>query len=644
MISLVVGLTIFANAVGLAVSLGLGLYLVTRASRSLLAWLAALTLWTLSYFYLKNILLINLPGIGNLPWLRAAPLLAQAMGFHLLLLLPPEQELHGRDFFLPTLFLPRPGSATPIQSRLAVPLAYGLACLMIVLGVFYPGLPPPVTSNPFVYLSDSTASPLFLVALGYLLLFGVLALLHLWQRQRQEHLPSRKRRYVPLFSAAIIAGLSGLYLVVGVQLQFMIPTFPADLGLGCAAVILGYTVVRHQAEIEGVTHKRDLLYVGLGIGSLTILYLVIAKVLQQGGHVFSSLTLIMIIIVAISSLMLYDALRNWLDRLFYREHYRNLRAELRALSRETGMHYGLPERLQAVLSALCSTLHVERGLIVLFDQESFACQASVQTSLLGEVFPFQALSATEITPMPLPTAARLQDMALLVPIHNNGEQVAALVLGGKTRNAPFSEDDLFLLDDLADRIGEMIHTTQLQEENTHLLSQLVSDFRQQEHALQRQTDSLISVSLEQSEPPLGDIGSKEFVSAVEDALRRLYDYSYLGEHSLAQLLVVQKSLAWEQPEALTHIECGKALSQFLVQSIQKLRPEGPDPKPLSVPHREWHQFLILHSAYVEGEPTREIMSRLYIGEGTYNRTRRRALQGLAKAVQEMEQAANRTVQ
>jgi hypothetical protein len=31
------------------------------------------------------------------------------------------------------------------------------------------------------------------------------------------------------------------------------------------------------------------------------------------------------------------------------------------------------------------------------------------------------------------------------------------------------------------------------------------------------------------------------------------------------------------------------------------------------------------------------MARLYIGEGTYNRTRRRALRSIAKTIQEMEQ-------
>jgi hypothetical protein len=644
MITFLAGLTIFVNAFGLAITLGLGLYIVTRAVRSWLAWLAALTLWALSDFYLKNVLLIQMPGMGVLPWLRAAPLLAQAFGFHLLLLLPPGQELYGRDFFLPPILLPRLRSKIPLKTRIVVPLAYGLASIMLVSGAFLPGLPPPVTSHPHIYLSDSTISPLYPMALGYVLLFTVLSILHLWQRQQQEPLPSLENQYMPLFRAAIIAALSGLYLVLGVQLRLTIPAFPGDLGLGCAAVMLGYTVVRHHAEKEGMTLNRDLLYVGLGIGSLTIVYLIIAKILQYGGHVFSDLTLIMIIIVAISSLILYDALRNALDRLFYREHYRRLRAELRALSRDTGMHYRLPERLQAVLSALCTTLHIDRGLIALRVQESFVCQAVKGASFLGKALPYEALAFTEITHLTQPASAGLQDMALLVPIHSNGEQVAVLALGGTQSATSFSEDDLILLDDLSERLGEMIHATWLQEENTRLLSQMVSDFQMKEHALQRQADNLVSISREENQPALDNKTSAEFVSSVEDALRRLYDYSYLGEHALAQLLVVQKRLEGVEPEMVTHIDCGKALSQFLVQAIQKLRPEGPEPKPPTVPHREWHQFLILYSAYVTGHQTREIMSRLYIGEGTFNRTRRRALQGLARAVQEMEQGAIRMAQ
>jgi len=39
---------------------------------------------------------------------------------------------------------------------------------------------------------------------------------------------------------------------------------------------------------------------------------------------------------------------------------------------------------------------------------------------------------------------------------------------------------------------------------------------------------------------------------------------------------------------------------------------------------------------VLGELNRDIMARLYIGEGTFNRARRRAIRGVARALKEME--------
>ena len=48
--------------------------------------------------------------------------------------------------------------------------------------------------------------------------------------------------------------------------------------------------------------------------------------------------------------------------------------------------------------------------------------------------------------------------------------------------------------------------------------------------------------------------------------------------------------------------------------------------------REWHSYAILYDAYVEDVPNREIMARLYISEGTFNRLRRKALQAVSRAV------------
>jgi hypothetical protein len=87
---------------------------------------------------------------------------------------------------------------------------------------------------------------------------------------------------------------------------------------------------------------------------------------------------------------------------------------------------------------------------------------------------------------------------------------------------------------------------------------------------------------------------------------------------------------------VTHLDRGKALHNLLIHALQQLRPASVEPPASVVPAREWHNFLILHESYLKGELTRDIMARLYIGEGTYNRTRRRALRSVGKLIREME--------
>jgi hypothetical protein len=134
-----------------------------------------------------------------------------------------------------------------------------------------------------------------------------------------------------------------------------------------------------------------------------------------------------------------------------------------------------------------------------------------------------------------------------------------------------------------------------------------------------------------------------FVALVEDALRRLHDYPYLGEHDLARLQVVEWYLQDGDDGFVTHIDRGKAVSGILEQAVQKLRPVGAEPDAYSVPPRAWYQYITLYDAYVLGELNRDIMSKLYISEGTFNRTRRRAVRGVAKALEEMEREAKERI-
>lgn len=123
-----------------------------------------------------------------------------------------------------------------------------------------------------------------------------------------------------------------------------------------------------------------------------------------------------------------------------------------------------------------------------------------------------------------------------------------------------------------------------------------------------------------------------FVRDVESALKRLYDLAYLCEHPLAQLPRVTTRLA--QLESPNCLDRARILRNLLQETIEQLRPHGATPSIAEIPRREWHPYLTLHRAYVEGEPNYRIMNWLQISEGTFNRTRRQALRGVAKALAE----------
>ena len=118
-----------------------------------------------------------------------------------------------------------------------------------------------------------------------------------------------------------------------------------------------------------------------------------------------------------------------------------------------------------------------------------------------------------------------------------------------------------------------------------------------------------------------------FELVVEQALKGLSDYTALGQSSLANRIRLQPA---------PQIEQAKRLRRVLVEAIESLRPVGGPPK--RVLPREWHAYTILHDAYIDDVPNRDIMSKLYISEGTFARQRRKALRAVARAIWEVHQS------
>lgn len=123
--------------------------------------------------------------------------------------------------------------------------------------------------------------------------------------------------------------------------------------------------------------------------------------------------------------------------------------------------------------------------------------------------------------------------------------------------------------------------------------------------------------------------TRRLVSWVDAGLRGVQDFGYLGEHPLAELAVVRQRLRGTD----TRLDRGRAVHELLLEALERLRPAGDEPEE---PGRGWWPYLVLRDSYLLGATRREIMLRLYLSEGTYNRVRRRAVRAVTKTIRDLE--------
>jgi hypothetical protein len=193
---------------------------------------------------------------------------------------------------------------------------------------------------------------------------------------------------------------------------------------------------------------------------------------------------------------------------------------------------------------------------------------------------------------------------------------------------PLDEEQLDALHILARRAALAIHDRYRQEQVFSSLEELTPQMEwiQRLRAASRYDGTEIlttpDFSLEQSElSPL-----------VKDALTHYWGGPKLTESPLLNLQVVQK-IAREHEETSTN-----ALRTLLRNAIDHVRPEGE--RRFTA---EWILYNILELKFMEGRKVREVAMRLAMSEADLYRKQRVAIESVAKAILEMEQAARREV-
>lgn len=606
--------TIVVNFVGLIAAVWLGIYIVARSPRKLLTWLTGLTLWSVAGLFLNMLLALNPPPLpAELPtWVTflfpfwPAGTLSSGWGGWLQgwLVVPAIVLWHHITVEL------RPGPMNRWR-WLRVILGYAVAIAAILIVIYTPLVFSSVSGDP-LHLNTLKPGPLYPLLIGLFILYTAFSLINLIRSARAAPAEMQQKQLTVLAAATLIAGLTGPVALAATAFELPLPRTSLSLLLVIAVILLGIGISRYSALIEGRTIRRDFFYNAIAIGLITGLYLLVTWISVRVFHVPAA-AFIFLVILAIVSHSLIDIARQTLDYLFYREDKRLIRINLRRLTSLVG-EQDLGENLVLTLDTMCTSVRATYGLIYLFTQGVARLVATCRWQSSQVTLSPSKLAADDVLHLePKQYPPPLDRAALLIPLYVNTEQIGAIVFGRPVNSLHYSQSDIDMLLYPSDRVADAIRMTQQESENLSKLTQITP----------------------QGQIRTGTDLERISVTTVEDALRNLYDFAYLGDTPITKLKLVRSQMP---VEGVTHLDRGKVVFQVICDAIEKLRPEGKLPKE-PIP-REWYPYLILHDAYIEDKPNREIMASLYISEGTFNRTRRGAIRSVTRVLNEMEAALN----
>jgi hypothetical protein len=401
------------------------------------------------------------------------------------------------------------------------------------------------------------------------------------------------------FVTSIFPVVSVIYGVIALGSPTPTPRIVQDTLAFCGVFVLGLSVLRHQTWTERRATLQDFPLTTAGALGLAF---VTAYFASKWGMPISMLSAVVGFVVI--SVGVYDLTREFLERSRTNKESQ-FRKQLRHLEDTNVGEDALKARLQDGLNLLCKTLDAPGGFVAIRQREKFLVLADRSSVGIGSELTMEAVACDDLSH---PKSESLASIAWIAPSFEGRMQVAVVGIKKSEALIEYSAGNLALLAEVADQIGTIVSLSNMQARPS---DNATSNNGELKSAAGEMLDSITSHP------------DDEFIRMVEEALRHLPDALALGQSTLAEKMPIR---------AESHLERGKRLQEILTGSIESLKPaEKRPPEPLP---RVWYNHAVLHDAYVEGVPNREIMARLYISEGTFNRTRRNAIRGLARLLRE----------
>lgn len=560
-------LTSVTDYLGFSISLWLAFYLFARGFPSRITLRTVIVLLALAVFFLSASINLHfrIPGTTAI---RSILLVTALSTWHDLTnrLLPPEWQKN---------------------TRWSVHIFYIVGFIVILL-LFLTHSFVGEAEN-ILYVGRMTLGPVY-TAFGIYQILVSLAILNSFRLGAKFGVGEQNHLF--LF-ASILSASTVVYGIFALTLTAPMPRLVQDLLILSSVILLGIAVARYQVFIERRTTIEDFPVSILAVLSLSAVFAILAWIWSRSPVIVNLITALAILTHAI-----YDLAREFVDRKRYKSDT-DIRHQLRKL-KDNDDKDNFQDRLTTGLTLLCKVINASGGFIAIKTDNRFTVLTSNRSLPAGSEIPADAVGAE----IQQPAGNLRNEIDWLAPVLDHETAVAVIGIGPSKSNNEYSNDDIDMLAEVADRVASIVH---LHNDRVARPPQVTEETRK----IEAESDQLLSALISSPDP--------EFVKTVEEALRSLADIIKLGDSPLANHLHVNGE---------TQIERGRAMREQLVRAIEMLKPDGtrpPEPLP-----REWYNYVVLYDAYVKDVPNREIMARLYVSEGTFNRSRRNALRGVAR--------------
>lgn len=404
-----------------------------------------------------------------------------------------------------------------------------------------------------------------------------------------------------LFLASSFPIVITVYRFISVLADYRVtPRLVQDVLIFSGVFLFGMAVASYQSMLERRAILDEFPLTAAIVGIMAFLYGLIgifgAFPISALGNVITSL---------IMTIGFYDLGREILDRRRIQTKSR-FRRQLRTLENESSNEDKSQRLLQEGLDLLCETLNAAGGLVAVCREGKTFIVASQNSIEVGSELVMETKDE-ELWRY----EGQIQNVEWISSIFE-GQKLIALAGMGLSRNKmDYSSSDLELFTEFADHIGTIVSIGNPLPFTKSSVHGSIMESQVQEVKLDSAAEMMMDT--------LSGNVEGELVKMVEDALRKFSDFIALGQSPLA---------LWLEVDEDAYIERGKKMQTILREAVEILRPFGT--RPIDPIPRSWYSYVVLHDAYLEGAPNRDVIARLYISEATFHRTRRSALRGLAR--------------